>query len=386
MFFRLKKNSLCGKGASLFFCFYNVLLALPCFFQKKRSQSIHEESPKILLCCFASLGDVLLASYSISPLKKRWPKARIGFLCSPISASMLQIVKDVDFIHTIPYWMKKQSKLKNLFSLFYHSLFIYPQIAKEIQGIKYDLSIELHPFFPNTIPIAKRARIPRRIGFGSGGYDILLTDPVDLPEKREYLPFLYRKLLAVLESDLDSPKASLEIPFSQKIANEIKGRSFILLQMGTSDCRKEWAPEYWHAVAIELVRLGFFLVFTGKGAHDIDLWNKARLEGLGVNLIDALDLAEFAFLLRQAKAVISVDSFPVHLAAILQVPFVALYLYSESIEFWLPEDACGSLLVKNECVRKNSKKNHPRASYLDKISPLDVLLKVKILLEEVLVL
>ncbi len=379
-----QRRFLCGRAAKLFFCFYNCVMVIPCFFQSllaTKSKPLVKENPTILLCCFASLGDVLLASFIISALKGRWPCAKIGFVCSPGALPILDIVKKVDFVHTVPYWMKK-NKIQSIFSLMYHSWFVYPRTVKEIKGLDYDISFELHPFFPNTIPLAKRAKIPYRIGFTSGGYEILLTNPVDLPKKIEYLPRLYARLLSSLGEGWGELSADLQISASEGFCKE----PYLVLHMGTSDPRKEWNPQHWHEVAKTLKEQGHTLVFTGKGAHDMELFHKASLGDLGVNLIDRLDCKEFASLINRAKALLSVDSIPIHLAAALKVPFIGLYLYNEGVEFWLPDSSTSFLLVSSQCFRRNGKENHPRAIYLEEVKPQYVLAKMSNLLDGMFIL
>ena len=69
---------------------------------------------------------------------------------------------------------------------------------------------------------------------------------------------------------------------------------------------------------------------------------------------------------------ISVDSVSVHLAALFHIPILALYLYNHVVELWLPDAEKASFLISKDCIRKNIEK-HPKATYLDKITVLDVI-------------
>ena len=111
-----KKRILCGKFAHLFFFFYDPIAYTLRFFFKEEKKVI-PKNPKILLCCWASLGDVLLAGSVIAPIRKKWPEAKIGFLCAPGSFSVIEGCKEIDKIHQISSWMVLgQGKIKNLCS------------------------------------------------------------------------------------------------------------------------------------------------------------------------------------------------------------------------------------------------------------------------------
>ncbi len=355
-----RKAFFCGRSAAMFISFSRLFIRASSFFQKKTLPTLKEPS-KILLCCSANLGDVFLAASVIPSLRKRFPKCVIGFLCSSASSLLLKDIKGISYIHEVPPFKGiKIGKLKSLFLLLYHSVFIYPKVLKEIRAVRYDVSIELYLFFSNTIPLAKRAGIPRRIGFPTGGYECALTDSIPFPHEVSYLPVAFERLLSSLG------------------VSSFEGRDYcfmesniVILHLGTSDPRKEWEADEWHRLAVALKEKGFSLVFTGSGKRDRELIKEAKLEDLGKNLIDELSFKQLFLTLKNAKALISVDSLPIHVAAFLKVPFVALYLYSEGVDLWLPNFVYSRLLVQKNCVFMNGEAPK-KAICLEKIKWEDV--------------
>src|SRR3989339_1762111 len=116
-----RKYPLCGPKGNLFFLIYNLFACFYQFlFKKKQPKLLLREDLKILLCCEAALGDVLLASSVISPLKKKFPLSQIGFLCKEESYSVLENEKRLSFTH--------RSKGKNK-----------KKLIEEIKEVKYDL-------------------------------------------------------------------------------------------------------------------------------------------------------------------------------------------------------------------------------------------------------
>ena len=374
----VKKSLFCGKNATLFFFFYNPFARVSLLFCKNIKKEEIKKDPKILLCCQASLGDVLLASSVVPSIRAKWPNSKIGFLCTKESSSILKMQKEIDYIHEIPRWMiSGKGRIRNLGALFFYNLAIYPKMIFKIREKNYDVSLELHPFFPNSLPLVKKARIPRRIAFDSGGYAIWTTDRIPFPKAR-YLPYLYEELLKPLDLQSKGFKADLCLSLEKRHLPE----KYIVIHVGTSDLRKEWPSFKWKEVALDLEKQGFKLVFTGKGSRDQLLIKEAFSECEGINLCDQVEVDEMALIIKKAMALISVDSFPVHLASLFEIPFVALYLYSESLELWLPENKFCSLLILEGCVRINAKESHQKATYLQNINPYDVLSRFFILKKE----
>jgi ADP-heptose:LPS heptosyltransferase len=315
--------------------------------------------PKILLCCWASLGDVVVATTFIDTILAKFPKATIGFLCAPSSQIALLSHPKISYIHIAPNWRSAgKGKIQSLLSFIRFSFFAYPSAIKKIRTIKYDMSIELHPFFPDSVFLCKKADIPIRVGFTSSGSGPLLTKKIELPSNLTYLPRLYPLLLGEVQSKSNTA------PQLRSVKN------YIVLHMGTSDSRKSWDPINWHAVALSLYSAGYSLVVTGAGKEDVSRIKAANIDKITKNLCDKLSFEEFSSCLEQAALIITVDSVPIHLATKLHIPFVALYLYNTSLALWLPDVINCQLLIGKHCSKKTF---HPNATYLEEITPSDVL-------------
>ena len=330
---------------SLFFYFYNKKARLQHLFLCSPPKRDFKDAPKILLCCMASCGDVVLASSVLDPILKYYPNAIIGFLHTKEASEILEKQIAVHHRHIAPSWLKpNKSKVYNFLSLLYHSFCVYPRVIQEIKSLSYDISLELHPFFPNSLPLAAKARIPQRIAFISKEYDVWITDKIPFPSTISYLPTLYPLLLKQLQ--IQAPSLHVCLPFLPK-----KPHDRIVLHLGTSDPKKEWPLFHWEKLAASLRALGFLLFFTGKGKRENSFIKKiAKPEE---DLSSQLDFYAFANVLQGAKALISVDSVSIHLAAAFQVPFVALYLYNETIDLWLPPYTHSRLLLCKNCKPKS---------------------------------
>lgn len=358
MVFIKSRKRLYGNWARFFLILHKPLglfFRLSSYWDQKKSIS----SPrKILLCCWASLGDVFLATTFIDSILEKYPKATLGFLCGSQSIPLLEKNPKITHIHIAPSWRQiGKRKIEHILYFFKLYFSYYPKIAKEIQKVGYDISLELHPFFPDTAFLCRKAKIPHRIGFSSAGSEDSLTKSIDLPPSVSYLPRLYPLLI---EKQISTPKIVRQTPDGQ----------YIILHMGSSDPKKIWQTNYWYLVADALHRKGFSLVLTGSGIEDKKQIEQAKISAFANNLCDKLSIEELICSIAKASLLISVDSFPIHIAAQKGTPFIGLYLYNNFIDLWLPDTTHAHFLIKKDC---NGEKRDPRIEYLEEITPAHVL-------------
>lgn len=368
---------------NFFFAIYNPLARVFARREKGASEAIKDPSAqKILLCCLANLGDVLLACSVIPAIKQKWPQAKIGFLASKASAAVLTTQAGIDWVHVMDREMilHKAKGIWNFFSFFFLGS---KELIEEIKEKQYDISIELHPFFPNTIPIAKKAKIQKRVGFDSGGFDVWLSHVVPFPETHDYLPSLYAHLLREIGIETDVFKTQIDSSPSSWVEEQLaKHGNYLVLHVGTSDPRKEWPLQAWQSLAEKLIHDGYGLIFTGKGKKE-----KEKIETMMQGLphcYHACDLPwkDFCDLIKRSQGVISVDSVPVHLAACLDVPLVALYLYNHYLDLWLPQTHRGRWVISKACKRQKTHLSSPHVFLTEKIEVEHVYQKVKELIGE----
>jgi heptosyltransferase-3 len=106
--------------------------------------------------------------------------------------------------------------------------------------------------------------------------------------------------------------------------------------MGTSHQPKEWDVDKW----IELIHLlhekKFTVVLTGLGAREQINCNRVSSATGCYNYCNQLEWPDFAHVIQHAKAMISVDTAAVHLAAAVQTPSVILFAGINSPHMWVP--------------------------------------------------
>ena len=129
--------------------------------------------------------------------------------------------------------------------------------------------------------------------------------------------------LAPLPSEVETGRRALE-------GAGLRGGSYAVLAPGASyGPAKQWAPERFGDVALELGRRGFQAVSVGSGGDRAAVDSMARAVAAGggtlVDLCGRTGLAELIGIVGGAGAVVTNDSGAMHVAAALGRPVLALF-------------------------------------------------------------
>ncbi|MCI0381715.1 MAG: glycosyltransferase family 9 protein [Chlamydiae bacterium] len=300
---------------------------------------------RILLSNWASLGDVFLAASVIPVLKQAFPDCSIGFLVSPSMKVVLEENSAISWIHELEMWTaKKYNSLWDRILKYFIHLKERNKLALEIKTIQYDCAIELYPFFPNAISLFWKSGIPIRIGFITSGSSYLLTHPIDWT-KSEYLPSCYIELLKQL-GITDYSQLSPFLPEKKELVLPLQ---YVIFHVSSSVRLKEMPSLFWRELAVLCQGLNHTILFTGKGLRE-NQFIEEIIKDLPYckNMCDFLSWKELVTAVKQAKAVISVDSVVAHIAAACRLPLIIIYLMNPVIDIWRPEYSDAFVFVKEE--------------------------------------
>lgn len=104
----------------------------------------------------------------------------------------------------------------------------------------------------------------------------------------------------------------------------LSGKRFVLLAPTAGWGAKEWPAERFGAVAAELGKHGFRVVVNAASSDSARALDVVRTSG-GAAAVFPSDLSQLIALVRRASLVIAGDTGPLHLAAALERPVVALF-------------------------------------------------------------
>ena len=294
----------------------------------------------ILVVELLFIGDVIVTTPTIRALKKAFPDAKITMLLLPGMDAVISGNPNVDEILTF-----SKDEIKSNFNA----------IANSLKN-RFDLGILLHPGSFLISKLLYKANVSYRIGCTKVGF----------AEGKGF--FLHKKtrpsfrLKHKIDDNLDVIKTigvttsdkSLEIYATKEseayIRNKLEMHNinrYILIHASPQHKTHEWPNERFAAVAdalIEKYKIG--IIFSGS-EKDILFNNQVitLMKHKAYNFADT-SIKQFFALIKQAEAVISVDTSAMHVAAAFNKPVVSLF-GAGNPKIWKPYCSQGIILYNN---------------------------------------
>ncbi|MBP2169115.1 heptosyltransferase-3 [Erwinia toletana] len=303
---------------------------------------------RILVIKFRHHGDMLLTTPVIRSLKAAWPAAKIDVLLYEETRAMLACHPDINQIYAIDRRWKKQGVRYQLGQEW--------RLLKTLRKQHYDIVVNLADQWRSAM-ITRFTAAPVRLGF-------------DFPKRRGLLwqhcythlvPTGNHQSLHTVEQNL-SLLAPLGLPAIdctvgmhyaesdrltvQQLLNGVT--RYIVVQPTSRWFFKCWSEEKFAAVLQALHDDGHSIVLTsGPDGKELAMIDKitAHLSSREnvISLAGQLTLTQLAALIDKAELFIGVDSVPMHMAAALQTPCVALFGPSKLV-FWRPWQVKGEVI------------------------------------------
>jgi len=271
---------------------------------------LEKEPKKILLVRNDRFGEFLLNIPVMRALKETFPTASLSLLVDPLVEPLAACIEYVDEVMT---WENKK-----------HSLGECLKFAKQLKSEGFDLCVISNPTKEAHL-LSFLAGIPCSIGY-SRKWGFLLTrtieDSKDLGIKHEVESNLYLASLAGASTRNETLSLAKLAPATNQDFN-----AAIAVHPYTSDTVKEWPLEQFYRLIASLAREpGAKILVVGK--EDAQSASKEHFDNLGdnvINLINKTTLVELAQIFKQCRVLVSCDSGPMHLAACVGTPVVALF-------------------------------------------------------------
>jgi ADP-heptose:LPS heptosyltransferase len=276
---------------------------------------------RVLLVRLGAIGDVANALIVATAIKSAVPATRVGWAVHDLAAPLVTGHPDVDRVHV---WRRGGGAEA------------YRAVLREIRGEGYGLAVDLQRIFKSAL-LARLSRARRVVGFDKARAKELswLWTKERLPAGRrtshmvlQYLEFVRYLGLSAFGAVHRFPESPAAEAYAQALLAEL-GQAPIVLNLGASKPENRWPAERFGRLARRLLdELAFPLVLTG-GPGDTPLAARVLAElgnprGLK-DLVGATGLLELLEVLRRARLVVSCDTGPMHLAAAVQTPVVALF-------------------------------------------------------------
>ncbi len=292
----------------------------------KETLSVYEEAvsiKRILVIKISSVGDVILAIPSLRAIKEKFPNSKLYVL---VGIESRQIAQSCPYVDEVIVFDKGNDKF--LFRLF--------KTAGELSACKFDIVIDLQNNKTSHL-LSFLCWAPSRYGFDNGKFSFLLNHRVRFVGLGAIGPVEHQsKVLGMLGIDIKDDSLQLwpgEGDFKyidEQLSMEWVSKEQPLVGMNLSSSAK-WQTKRWplenfirlsEALAKENVRT----VLTGT-KEDENLAKKfvSVSKSKPINLVGKTSLLELASLIKRCDIFITADSAPMHIAAGIQTPFIALF-------------------------------------------------------------
>lgn len=250
---------------------------------------------RILVVRLGAMGDVIHALPAVACLK-RIPGARIAWIVDPKWAALLQGNSDVDEV--LAFDRKQWASVRTTW--------------RELRTQPFDLAVDLQG-------LLKSALLARIAG---AGHVVGYAHPREAPAAWFYSQRIEVHATHVVDRQIElahaagAPQSPVEFNLpSGSPEGTLPAHPFVLTCPLAGWRSKQWPLEYYTA----LVQRGVPLVVNGPPSAQSQL---AEIEGAQIHLSGIEGLIDAT---RRASAVIGIDSGPLHLAAALHKPGVAIF-------------------------------------------------------------
>jgi len=294
----------------------------------------------ILIIKPSSLGDIVLALPALSALRKNFPDARISWLIRPEFAPVLE--NHPYLTETILFDRKLLAK-----AWFHPGAFCaLASLIRRLRRNKFDAVFDFQGLL-RTAALAWLSGCKNRFGMANARElaHLFYTHKVEQDQDCVHLVNYYLKIVrAAGASDL-SPALSgaegVEFVLPQDAAAvdsvsrlltsyNIERDNYIVFVSGSTDPDKRWPVERFAALADKIAsQFHLSIVATGGTSEGRFIETLKSLAHVPVaNLAGRTSLGELISLLRTARLVVSNDTGPGHIAAVLGTPLVLMYSWS----------------------------------------------------------
>jgi lipopolysaccharide heptosyltransferase I len=258
---------------------------------------------RILIIKPSSLGDVVHALPTVNLIRRRFPDAHISWVINDTLAPLLKNCPIIDEIIPFERWR-------------FGSLAQLPRLAGFLRTLRrrqFDVIVDLQGLLRSGI-ISWVTWAPRRIGLSDAreGARLFYNEIVEVPHTHA----VDRYLLAARHLGCDS--APVEFPLG--VSAQIKSEGLIAVNPSARWTTKLWGSDKFAELLERLSRER--VVLTGSAPEREEIGNIAH--GCR-NLAGQTDLFQLAELYRRCAVVITNDSGPMHVAAAVGTPVVAIF-------------------------------------------------------------
>lgn len=284
---------------------------------------------QVLLIRLDLLGDVARTMWLAAGLRAAFPDARLTVLTLPYTAQLAALCPAVDDVVSID-----TNGIRTPRGILNPNVWrSYVRTWRWLRAQEFDLAVST--FGAMASLWARLSGAARRVGYAGEAYPFLLTDTVPgrrYRERRHEVEYLQDLATAIGAGELRKSTSPV-VPDSaagERIAASCGAaprQPVVVVHPGSvNGAAKRWPTRNWALFCDQLQEAGARVILVGSSAEVALVNEVVALAGTPVaSLAGRTDVGELAALLARAALVAGGDSGPVHLAATLGRPTLAVY-------------------------------------------------------------
>jgi lipopolysaccharide heptosyltransferase II len=301
---------------------------------------------KVLLIRLDNLGDVLLMTPAFHALKTELPQANFTLLTSSVGAQIGRLDPDIDdiILYEAP-WIDPWKQLP-------HDSEREQQMINQLRQAHFDGAIIFTSFRQSSLPAAYMcylADIPLRVAASVDGPGSLLTTRHKHPkhmmhEVERGLDLVGSIGIKTVERDmvLHVPEGDRRTVEDFLAREDVAGHPLVVVHPGCTMPARTYPWEmYVDVINLLLAQLQAFVVITGDNderelvTRIVEQIHPAYLNYV-LPLAGKLPFAQFCALVQRADLTITNNTGPMHVAAAVKTPVIALFALTNPPEQWGP--------------------------------------------------
>ena len=283
----------------------------------------------ILIVKLSAIGDVIHTLPSLAALRKLYPEAHITWVVEEAAADLVKNhpMLDAVLISRRKNWIKSLRQGE-----FSRPLREMRAFLRELRKRPYDLVIDFHGLLKSAV-IVLLSGGKRKLGYDSlqelSGlfYNEKIPEDMNKHAVDRYLDFPRYLGAKIEEAQFILPSDNTAQTRIQSLLKKyhLENKKFIAVNPVAYWETKLWNDEKFAGLAdLIKTKLNIEVVFTGSEKESIDKIT-AQMQDKAVNLAGETSLSELAHLYKNALMLITTDSGPMHLAAAVGTPVIALF-------------------------------------------------------------
>lgn len=296
---------------------------------------------RLLIVRLGAMGDIIHTLPAVAALRQAFPESTLGWLVEERWAELLCTLRYprsgarspqrplVDRVHTVKTAAWRHALI---------SFNTWQQVAvslSELRGIRYDAAIDFQGAIRSSLlarwsgaPVIYGSAQPRE-NAASMFYSRKVFVKTEGTHVVEQALALANDVISTANVSALKAHTAVQFPLDSEAENRIAevapaGKDFVIVNPGAGWGAKMWPAERYGQVAKELAKDGLnSLVNYGPGEEEIALAVEASSAGAARKI--SCSISELIALTRRACLFIGGDTGPMHMAAALQIPIVAIF-------------------------------------------------------------